>query len=192
MANPTQDPFVPNNPAVSEAVSEGHMVPDAPHVEPASLGLTAGGWVGLSMLALLLILVWKGALKAMTGGLDSRIAAIRDQLDEAKTLRAEAEALREEYKARIANAEKDAEAMLENARHEADALVRQAEEDSKELIERRRRMADDKIAAAEREAIEDVRKRAATTATAASRTLIAQKHDAAADTRLTDELIAGI
>ncbi|WP_371819622.1 hypothetical protein [Erythrobacter sp. 3-20A1M] len=128
----------------------------------------------------------------MTGGLDSRIAAIREQLDEAKKLRAEAEALRDEYTTKIANAEKDAEAMLENARHEADALLEKAEEDSKALVERRKRMADEKIAAAEREAVEDVRNRAASAAAAASRGLIAEKHDASADSRLADELIAGI
>ncbi|MCP9222964.1 hypothetical protein MKP08_09415 [Erythrobacter sp. LQ02-29] len=192
MAEPTTDPFVPENPAVAEQVAEGHMVKDAPHAEPSALGLTPGGWVGASMLVLLLILIWKGGLKAMTGGLDSRIAAIREQLDEAKKLRAEAEALRDEYTTKIANAEKDAEAMLENARHEAEALLDKAEEDSKALVERRKRMADEKIAAAEREAVEDVRNRAASAAAAASRGLIAEKHDASADSRLADELIAGI
>jgi len=43
---------------------------------------------------------------------DGKIAAIKQQLDEAKALRAEAEQLRAEYAAKIAGAEKDAEAML--------------------------------------------------------------------------------
>jgi F-type H+-transporting ATPase subunit b len=60
------------------------------------------------------------------------------------------------------------------------------------MVERRKRMAEDKIAAAEREAVEDVRNRAVGAATAASRKLIAEKHDADADKALADKVIAGI
>ena len=128
----------------------------------------------------------------ITGGLDARIAAIREQLDEAKQLRSEAEALRDEYSRKIAGAEKDAEGMMDNARREADAIVEKAEADSKALIERRKRMAQDTIAAAEREAVADVRTRTAMAAAAASRKLIADKHDAAADSKLADEVIAAL
>ncbi len=108
------------------------------------------------------------------------------------SLRAEAEALRDEYRRKVAGAEKDAEAMLANAQREADAIVAKAEDDSKAMVERRKRMAEDKIAAAEREAVEDVRARAASAAAAAAGKLIAEKHDADADRKLADELIAGI
>ena len=113
-------------------------------------------------------------------------------LDEAKALRHEAETLRDEYAKRIASAEKDAETMLETARHEAETILAKAEADGQAMVERRQRMAEDKIAAAEREAIADVRNRAAIAATAASRKLIAEKHDAEADKALADQLIAGI
>ena len=144
------------------------------------------------MLVLILVMVWKKVPGMITGGLDAKIAAIREQLDEAKKLRAEAEALRNEYSAKIANAEKDAEAMMENARKEADSILEKAEEDSKAMVERRKKMAEDKIAAAERDAVDDVRNRAAMAATAAARELIAKKHDADADSKLADQVIAGI
>ena len=67
-----------------------------------------------------------------------------------------------------------------------------ASETARYWRERRQRMAEDKSAAAEREAIADVRNRAAIAATAASRKLIAEKHDAEADKALADQLIAGI
>ena len=163
------------------------------HAEPELWGLAPFQIVSLSMLVLLLIALFGAkAHKTIAGGLDGKIAAIKDQLDEAKQLRAEAEALRQEYAAKIAGAEKDAEAMLVNARHEADALLEKAEADSKAMIERRKRMAEDKIAAAEREAVDDVRNRAVNAATDASRKLIAEKHDAAADKALADTVIAGI
>lgn len=171
-----------------EAVIDGHVE----HLEPSALFLEPYQWVALAMAVLIAIMIWKKVPGMITGGLDKKIAEIRSQLDEAKTLRAEAEALRDEYSTKIAGAEKDAEAMLDNARSEADALVLKAEADSKAMIERRKQMAEDKIASAERGAIEEVRQTAAMAATAASRELIAKKHDAAADRALADQVIAGI
>ena len=163
------------------------------HVAPSLFGLEPFQIVSIAIAILLLIAFFGGKLhKTIAGGLDGKIAAIRAQLDEAKALRAEAEALRDEYDAKIASAEKDAEAMLANARREAETIVAKAEEDSAAMVERRKRMAEDKIAAAEREAVEDVRNRAASAAALASRKLIADKHDAEADRKLADELIAGI
>ncbi|MXO90523.1 F0F1 ATP synthase subunit B family protein [Pontixanthobacter aquaemixtae] len=148
--------------------------------------------VSIAMAVSIAIMLWKKVPGMITGGLDNKIAAIREQLDEAKKLRAEAEALRNEYAAKIAGAEKDAEAMMEGAQKEADAIVAKAEEDSKAMVARRKKMAEDKIAAAERDAVDDVRARAANAATAAAQDLIAKKHDASADGKLADQLIAGL
>ena len=189
MANPPQ---VFATEAAEAFVEEGHG--GAPtHVEPELLGLAPFQWVSIAMLILFLIAFFGAKVhKTIAGGLDGRIAAIKEQLDEAKALRHEAETLRDEYAKRIASAEKDAETMLETARHEADTIVAKAEADGQAMVERRQRMAEDKIAAAEREAIADVRNRAAVAATVASRKLIAEKHDAEADKALADQLIAGI
>ncbi|MDN3645152.1 hypothetical protein QWY75_02895 [Pontixanthobacter aestiaquae] len=159
---------------------------------PALWGMEPYVIVSISMAVLILVMLWKKVPGMITGGLDNKIAAIREQLDEAKKLRAEAEALRNEYAAKIAGAEKDAEAMMEGAQKEAEAIVAKAEEDSKAMVARRKKMAEDKIAAAERDAVDDVRARAANAATVASKELIAKKHDAAADGKLADQVIAGI
>ncbi len=165
----------------------------AKHIEPSLWGLEPYQWVSVSMLVLLLFAIFGAKVhKSIGGGLDARIQAIKDQLDEAKTLRTEAEALRDEYAAKIATAEKDAEAMIDNAQTEADAILVKAEADSKAMVERRKRMAEDTISAAEREAVQEVRNRAAMAATAASRKLIAEKHDAEADRALADQVISGI
>lgn len=165
----------------------------AAHPQPELFGLAPYQIVSSAMVVLLLIAFFGAKVhKTIAGGLDNKIAAIKAQLDEAKQLRAEAEALRNEYAAKIAGAEKDAQAMLANAQHEADALLAKAEADSAAMVERRKRMAEDKIAAAERDAVEDVRNRAVNAATAASRKLIAEKHDADADRTLADKVIAGI
>ena len=163
------------------------------HTEPELFGLAPFQIVSIAMLVLLLFAFFGAKVhKTIARGLDSKIAAIKEQLEEAKQLRAEAEALRKEYADKIASAEKDAEAMLVNAQTEADAILEKAEADSKAMVERRKRMAEDKIAAAEREAVEDVRNRVVSAATGASRKLIAEKHDAEADRALADKVIAGI
>ncbi len=163
------------------------------HIEPELWGLAPFQVVSIAMLVLLLFAIFGAKVhKTIAGGLDDKIAAIKEQLEEAKQLRAEAEALRKEYADKIADAEKDAEAMLVNAQHEADAILEKAEADSKAMVERRKRMAEDKIAAAEREAVQDVRNRAVSAATGASRKLIAERHDAEADRALADKVIANI
>lgn len=162
------------------------------HAEPAVLGLDSYQWVALAMTVLIAVFVWKKVPGLITGGLDSKIAEIRTQLEEAKSLRAEAEALRAEYAAKIASAEKDAEAMLTGAREEAGAILARAEADGQAMVARRQRMAEDKIAAAERAAIAEVKARAVTAAAAAARKLIADRHDSAADKKLADEVIASL
>lgn len=162
------------------------------HAEPGVLGLDSYQWVSLAMAVLIAVFIWKKVPGIITGGLDAKIVAIRAALDEAKTLRAEAEALRAEYAAKIASAEKDAEAMLAGAREEADAILAKAEADSEVMVARRAAMAEDKIAAAERAAIAEVKAKAVTAAAAASKVLIAKAHDTNADRKLADEVIASL
>jgi F-type H+-transporting ATPase subunit b len=163
------------------------------HVEPAAFGLIGPGlWVSLAMTTLIVVALWLGVPKMLTSGLDSDIAEIKKQLDEAKVLRAEAEALRKEYADNIANAEKDAAAMIDHARHEAEAIVAKAEVDTTAVIGRREKMAEDKIAAAERGAIAELRARAADAAAVAARGLIVQNHGAGADKVLVDQAIGAI
>ncbi|MFC7498257.1 F0F1 ATP synthase subunit B [Enterovirga sp. GCM10030262] len=162
------------------------------HPEPTALGLDATAWVALAMIAVIAIMLWKKVPAAIGKALDKKIAGIREQLDEAAKLRAEAEALKAEYEAKAAAAGAEAATMLERARHEADAIVQQAKTDSAALVERRARMAEDKIAAAERSAIQEVRTRAATAAAAAAAALITDRHDAAADKAMVDQTIAGL
>ena len=120
------------------------------HVEPSALGINAAGWVALSMLAVIGLMLWKKVPSLVAGMLDAKIATIRTQLDEARGLRAEAEAMLADAKARSAASAGDAEAIVAHAHVEAQALLAKAETDAAELIARRGQMAEDKIGAAER------------------------------------------
>lgn len=160
--------------------------------EMSFLGINPGGFVALSMIVVLAILFWKGAFKAIGHALDKKIASIREQLDEASRLRAEAEALRAEYQARTAAAQAEAEQIVAHAHAEADMILAKAKEDTQALIQRRQRMAEDKIAAAERAAIAEVRAKAATAATAAAASIIAERNDSENDRTLVDKAISGL
>jgi F-type H+-transporting ATPase subunit b len=172
----------------------GHAggVGETNHPDPAALGLDATAWVSLAMLVFIAILIWKKVPGLITRGLDSQIAAIRQRLDEAKALRAEAEALRDEYARKIAGAEQDAANIVAHAQEESKTLIADAERNAAELTARRAKMAEDKIAAAERQALQDIRAKAAEAAAAAAARLIAERHDAGADKALVDSTIAGL
>lgn len=178
----------------SHAVTIDHGGASEAHtVEPSIGGIfDATVIVSIAMAVFILILIVKKVPALITGGLDKQIAAIRDRLNEAKQLRAEAEALRDEYARKIAGAEADAQAMLAHAEEEAKALLAKAEADATELTQRRARMAEDKIAAAERSALAEVRAKAADAAARAAAELIAARHDAAGDKALVDRTIAGL
>ncbi len=160
---------------------------------PTAFGLNVTFYVAAAMTVLLVFAFFVAKVhKIAASGLDGSIAEIRKQLEEARTLRAEAEALRKEYADKITNAERDAAAMLDHARHEADALIAKAEEDTTTVIARREKMASEKIEAAERTAVAELRAKAAGAAAAAARGLIAQNHSADADKVLVDQAIGSI
>ena len=161
-----------------------------PHGEATNFGLLgAPQWIALAMVLVIAVMLWKRVPALIGRALDRKIATIREQLDEAAQLRAEAEALRAEYEAKSAAADAERATMLERARHEANAIVEQAKADTAALIERRRRMAEDKIAAAERHAVEEVRARAAGAAAAAAARLIEQQMGPDGDRAIVDRTI---
>jgi F-type H+-transporting ATPase subunit b len=162
------------------------------HAEAVALGLGPGGWVALSMIALIAIMIYAGLPRMIAGALDKKIEGIKTMLDEAATLRKEAEALKKEYENKLKSADKHAAEMKDAAEAEAKLIVKKAKDDATALIARREKMAEEKIAAAERSAVGELRAKAADAAATAARRLIAEKHDADADRKLVDDSISSI
>jgi F-type H+-transporting ATPase subunit b len=148
-------------------------------------------WVyaGLTIFILLAVFVGKAPQK-IAAALDARIAETRRNLDEAQTLRREAEALLTAAKAQAKASAADAAAVIAHAEAEARGLIEAAEAGAKDLTARRTKMAEEKIAAAQRMAIADVRAQAATAAAGIAATVIAQTHDSQADKSLIEGAIA--
>ena len=162
------------------------------HVTPSAFGFDASMLVALAMLAVIILAIWKKVPAMIAGALDGQIAGIKQQLDQATALRAEAENIKVEYEAKAKQAARDADAMKASAEAEAKQIVARAKSDATALIERRAKAAEEKIAAAERAAIADVRNKAASAAAAAAAQLIAAHLDAKADAALIDQSIASL
>jgi F-type H+-transporting ATPase subunit b len=160
--------------------------------EPTAWGMSAGSFVALAMIGVFLIMLWMGVPRIVAGILDERIAGIRKQLDEAKSLRAEAEKLRDEYAKKAREADDEVAMLRQSAERQADEIVEKAKADAAALIERHKAIAAEKIATAERAAIEEVRAKVASAAAIAARELIAEKHGEAADRKLADQIIGNI
>ena len=148
-------------------------------------------WVAISFVIFVLLLgrlLWGKMMEA----LDARGASVRAELDEARRLRAEAEALRGQADADRAAAAAEAEAMIARAKVEAERLGAAAGAEAEASAQRRERMALDRIAAAEASALAEVRQAAASVATDAARDVISGKLDAVADAAMVDGGVADL
>ena len=162
------------------------------HVEATAFGIAPGGYVALAMLVVFGIMLYAKVPALVAKMLDTKIADIRSQLDDAARLRAEAAALKAEYEARAKEADTEIAALKAGAERQAAEIVAKAKTDAAALIERHQAMAQAKIGGAERAAIAEIRERAAMAASAAAEMLIVGSHDAKADKALVDGAIASI
>ena len=162
------------------------------HASPSALGFDASMLVALAMLVVIGIALWAKVPALIAGALDKQIDGIKEQLEAATKLRAEAEAIKAEYVAKSKQAAYDAEQMKLYAEEEAKQIVANAKKDAAAMVARRSKMAEEKIAAAETAAIADVRAKAAAVSAAAAEQIIASKADAKTDAALIDEAISAL
>jgi F-type H+-transporting ATPase subunit b len=148
-------------------------------------------WVLVAAI-IFVVLVYKPLDRALTGGLDARAARIRAELDEARRLREEAEALVAEYRVKQQQAAAEAETIVSHARQEAERLAAQGARDLELAIERRQRMAEERIAQAEAKALDEVRAVAIDVAIAAAREVIAAELDERRGSALIDDAIVAL
>ena len=118
---------------------------------------------------------------AMIGkALDSRSDKIRNDLEEARRLREEAQQLLAEYQRKRKEAEAEAETIVSAAKREADALKADAERKTEDYVTRRTAIAEQKIAQAEGQAIAEVKAAAVDIAVEAAESLMGKKMSGAA------------
>ncbi len=130
---------------------------------------------------------------AMIGGmLDQRAVGIQSEIDEARSLREEAQTLLASYERKQKEVQEQADRIVASAKEEANAAAEQARADLKTSIERRLAAAEDQIASAEATAVKEVRDQSVTIAVAAAREVIAKQMTAASGNSLIDDAIAQV
>ena len=133
---------------------------------------TAEFWVAISFVLFLALLFYFGVHVKLAAALDDRAASIAKELADAQALREEAEAVLADYKKKTASAEQEAQDIVELAAKEAEALALETSRNMTEQFERRMKVAEDKIAQAEADALRDVRAAAADAAVTAAQNVI--------------------
>lgn len=132
-------------------------------------------WVAVGLVIFLGILVVVKVPKLVAGKLDDKAAAIQSELDEAKRIREEAEALLAQLKAERVEAEKNAAQMLKDAQAQAKLLAEEAAVKLEESLARRSLLAERKIATAEAQAQAEVKSAAVELAAAMAEQVLASR-----------------
>jgi len=144
-------------------------------------------WVFIAVVLFFAFLAYFKVHKKIGAALDARSDAIREELDEARRLREEAQQLLASYQRKQKEAEAQAEEIVKQARSDAENMAVQARKDLAERLERRATQAEAKIANAEAQAMGEVKAKAADLALDTAETLLRTKLTAGDKSKLIQE-----
>ncbi len=148
--------------------------------------------VAISFVIFGAILWYFGVHTLITKWLDGRAEGIRSDLDEARKLREEAQALLATYERKQKEVEAQADRIVEKAKEEAAQSAREAQAELERSVARRMQSAEDQIASAEAAAIRAIRNRAASIAVAAAGDVIAGQMTADSANKLIEKSIRDV
>ncbi len=143
-------------------------------------------WVAAAFFIFLGVLGYFRVHKLVLSSIDERRKRIKAELDDARRLKSEAEALLAQYKRKQQEAEREAQAIVASAQNEAQRMAAEAGVKLEEFVARRTKMAESKIAQAEAQALADIRAAAADAAVAAAEAIL----NRTVDGKVADGLIA--
>lgn len=132
-------------------------------------------WAFVGLILFFGILVYFKVPGLVIGALDRRGDKIRNELEEARRLREEAQQLLAEYQRKRTEAEAEAEEIVEAAKSEAEQITAEAKAKTEEFVARRTALAEQKIAQAEIDAVNAVRSTAVDVAVTAAEQVIGDK-----------------
>jgi F-type H+-transporting ATPase subunit b len=124
--------------------------------------------------------------------LESRHTLIKDALDEASKIRAEAQAKLEEYSERIAGVDREVDELIKQVKADAEAEKQRMIEEGRQQAERMKRDAEDRIAAEFARARHEIEREVVTAAVAAAETILRDKATADDKRALVDAFITDI
>lgn len=145
-------------------------------------------WTTVAFVVLLGVLS-KFVIPAVTSVLDARIAKISGDLNQAEADRKQAGGLLADYELKLAQARKEAGDIVTKARGEAEALAAQRLKDVDAEIAHKAEEARKSIAAAHAEALRDIQAEVAALTVQVAERILEQSVDAKLATKLTDEAL---
>ncbi|MCR9149479.1 MAG: F0F1 ATP synthase subunit B [Rhodobacteraceae bacterium] len=146
----------------------------------------------IAFLVFIGVLVYFKVPGLLGGLLDKRAATIKSELDEARALREEAQAVLASYERKHKEVEEQAERIVATAKREAEAAAEEAKAKLAMSIDRRLKAAQDQIASAEAAAVREVRDRAVSVAVAAAGDVLSKQMKAADRNKLIDSAIGEV
>lgn len=142
---------------------------------------------------LFLAVIFYLKVPGLLGGLlDKRAEGIQAELDEARAVRDEAQALLAGFERKQKEVQDQADRIVAHAKDEAAEAAEQAKADLEVSIARRIKAAEDQIASAEASAVKEVRDRAINVAVDVAKEVVAKQITAAQGNKLIDGAISDI
>ncbi|MFY0679680.1 MAG: F0F1 ATP synthase subunit B [Thalassovita sp.] len=148
--------------------------------------------VTLAFLLFLAVLAYFKVPSMLGGLLDKRSADIKNDLDEARALREEAQGILASYERKQQEVREQADRIVAQAKEDAAAFAEQAKIDLEASLARRLQSAEDQIASAESSAVKEVRDAAIGIAVGVANDVIAKQMTAAQGNKLIDAAIAEV
>jgi len=145
-------------------------------------------WVGISF-ALFVFVAYKLGKKAVLGMVDSKIAEIKSEIDNAERIRVEAQEMLAQYQRKQKDAEKEAKEIVDNAKNQAKSMKKTMQAELDELMARREEQLTTRLKRLEENAISKIQHEAVDTAMAATTQIISEALDSKTQKSLMDESI---
>lgn len=149
-------------------------------------------WVAVSFFAFLAVLAYFKVPGLIAKALDDRADAIRKELDEARNLRKEAQAILDDYQKRYGRVAEETEAIVKQARREAESLQAETRKSLADQLDRRTKAAEEKIKSAQAQALAEIRSAAVDKAIAAAERIVSAKLGGQSANALIDRSIADV
>lgn len=154
------------------------------------MSLDASFWATVALFLFFALIIYMKVPGMLTKGLDNRADKIKNDLEEARRLREEAQQLLAEYQRKRKEAENEAESIVSAAKRDAEALAKEAEQKTEDYITRRTALAEQKIAQAESQAVAEVKATAVDLAVDAAQAVIGKKMTGAASADMFKQSLA--
>lgn len=169
------------------AESGGHTDHPAWWLDPHGAGLVV--WTGATF-AVVLMILYKLAWGPFTDALDKREEAIAGQVEASRKVRAEAEALKQQYEAQLEGVRQEAQQIIDEGEADRKRILQDAQAKANAEAQAIRDRADREIDLAKQKALAEVRQDAVKVGMAIAERVIDAEVDASRHQKIVDEVLA--